>query len=37
MRIRKEVLAGMALMDDDRPGWWQRTNLETLDQGSVVT
>jgi len=31
--IDDRVSAGAAWLDEHRPGWWQRINLETLDLG----
>lgn len=31
--IEERVTAGAAWLDEHRPGWWQRIDLETLDLG----
>lgn len=31
--IDERVAAGAAWLDEHRPGWWQRINLDTLDLG----
>jgi hypothetical protein len=34
--IRARVLAGMKLLDEERPGWWQRINLRELAMSHCV-